>query len=159
MSSANVWLAASEDMMQAYKDYPNSSMDEQSYDIISSAWGIEGSAKLFKAQPIGGKDWSIFGLYTPRNPNLQNIKSSLDYLEATWPNDCAVAGAWYCIMAGPDGKARQAGIAEDGTGTPIWPINFTQLIKFMPDVDGQPATELTDVSLVSGQLPRNFEVA
>jgi hypothetical protein len=49
------------------------------------------------------------------------------------------------------------------TGIPDYPINTTQLLKFMPDVwNGDdpatfsPATVLSDVNLSSGQAPRDF---
>lgn len=42
------------------------------------------------------------------------------------------------------------------TGTPLYPIPVSQLLKFMPDVDGQPATVLADVNLLAGQTPRSL---
>jgi len=41
------------------------------------------------------------------------------------------------------------------TGTPIYPMH-PQILKFMPDVDGLPATVVTDVNLGQGQVHRNF---
>lgn len=42
------------------------------------------------------------------------------------------------------------------TGSPLYPIPKVQLLNFMPDVDGSPATVLTDVNLLAGQSPRDF---
>jgi len=42
------------------------------------------------------------------------------------------------------------------TGTPTYPIPATALLKFMPDVNGNPATELADVNLGQGWPPRRF---
>ena len=41
------------------------------------------------------------------------------------------------------------------TGTPTYPLH-PQLLQFMPDVDGLPATVLADVNLLQGQPPRSF---
>jgi len=40
-------------------------------------------------------------------------------------------------------------------GTPTYPLH-PQLLKFMPDVNELPATELADTNLLMGQPPRNF---
>jgi len=45
------------------------------------------------------------------------------------------------------------------TGTPLYPIPYTQLLEFMPlDENGDPATVVTDRNLLFGQAPRSFFV-
>lgn len=44
------------------------------------------------------------------------------------------------------------------TGTPTYPIPAAQLLNFMPDVNGSPATVLANVNVLFGQSPRSFFV-
>ena len=119
--------------------------------------------QMWKKPVIGGKKRFLYSITVPRN-----AKDAIDYLLEEYPNQIAVAGAWFW-----DG--RQVGTrweTVDGertgntTGTPMYPINQNQLKKFMPDIierdgDGNiiattPATELTDVNLEQGMAPRRF---
>ena len=122
--------------------------------------------RMWKTPTIGGKKRFLFSINLTAS---KKAKAAIDYLLAEYPNQIAVGGAWFF-----DG--RQAGTRwqiADGertgnvTGTPTYPINETQLLKFMPDIierdqDGNvtsttPSLVLTDVNLLQGQNPRRFE--
>lgn len=122
--------------------------------------------RMFKVANIGGDDYRLFSLtFNDLNKNAAlRLQEGLDHLTSNYPNQFAVAGAWFW-----DG--RQVGTqwvdpedhSQGTTGTPLYPINETQLLKFMPDVwngDDPPtysaATQLTDVILTQGQSHRRF---
>jgi len=169
VNQANVWIAVSETVFQQIKDHINDP-DYQGV-LINLVRGlrrqvdIRTTSNMWKRPTIATKEYRLFSLVYGENDDLQAIRDALDTLSAELGNDFSVAGAWWW-----DG--RQAGtqweLDQDGertgntTGTPIYPINATQLVKFMPDVyDEQsdsmiPATELTDVNLVQGQSQRRF---
>jgi hypothetical protein len=115
---------------------------------------------MFKKPTLGGNVHQLFSVnFNDINKDAaQRIQDALIHLENNYPAQFEVVGVWQW-----DG--RQAGtqweLDQDGertgntTGTPTYPLH-AQLIQFMPDVGGIPATELADVNLIQGQSPRRF---
>lgn len=109
--------------------------------------------RLFKNSIIAGKEWSLWSLSFTEN--LAQVKIELDQLLLDRPNHISIAGAWQW-----DGRQFGTQWTDETqtatTGTPTYPIPTAQLLKFMPDVGGSPATVLADVNLLFGQSPRRF---
>lgn len=110
-------------------------------------------------ETLAGKVWTLYSAYIqPTQSSKNSIKNWLD----NHTTDVVVGGAWKM-----DGLQVGTERDEEGsiTGTPLFPIDL-RLIKFMPDdvtydVDGNetgrtPATELKQVNLLAGQVPRKF---
>lgn len=98
---------------------------------------------------IASKKRHLYSISLPSN--TKNAKDSIDYLLAEYPGNVDIMGVWWW-----DGRQLGTSYDEEGkiTGTPTYPVNEAQLLKFMPDVDGLPATVLTDVNLEQDMSPR-----
>ena len=113
--------------------------------------------RMWKTPTIGGKKRYLFSLNLTAG---KKAKEAIDYLLAEYPNQVTVGGAWHWDgrQAGTQWELDASGNKTGNTtGTPTYPINETQLLKFMPDVEGVPATVLTDVNLLQGSQPRRFQ--
>ena len=135
----------------------------------------------FRKPTIAGKSWRMFSL----NFEASNkAKEALDWIAENRAGHFYIMGAWWYdgrqvgtqFVYDEEGIQQFDEVIEDEivisstpqtTGTPTYPINSAQLLKFMPlsrhygGVNGEivtttPATELTDVNLVMGQKPRLF---
>ena len=133
--------------------------------------------RMWKKPTIGGKKRFLYSITVPRN-----AKDAIDYLLEEYPNQIAVAGAWFWdgrqvgtqFVLDEDGS-KTYNLDENGepidqpitTGTSTYPIGRNALLKFMPDIierdsegaiiSTNPATELTDVNLEQGMQPRIFD--
>jgi hypothetical protein len=158
----NVWIVISDEVLELIKDRIN----DPDYDgtlinlvrFLRRQADFKTTSKKWKRPTIGGKERILFSVNYGQDDDLQEIRDAIDELSEKLGTDFGVAGAWWW-------DSRQVGTQwdeEDGepTGDPLYPINATQLLKFMPDVwDGPvlvPATELADVNLIQGQKPRRF---
>ena len=101
--------------------------------------------RYFKTWSAAGRTYSLWSIYSSRPDDLQMVKADLDMLAATYDKDFAVVGAWRYHDGNPVG----------GVDDP-WYTQPPELIHFMPDVDGQPATELTDCMSGVNQAARVF---
>ena len=129
------------------------------------------TSRMWKTPTLGGKTWHLFSLtFDLSGTNKNKLKDALDWLAANRGNLFQIVGAWHW-------SGRQVGtqweLDQDGnrtgntTGTPTYPINTSQLLKFMPDIieydnDGNvtsitAATAVTDVNLEQGQFFRRFQ--
>ena len=113
--------------------------------------------KLFRVDRQGARDWTVWSLYFDEPVTvLQKIQVELDNLATNYPTQFRIAGAWHW-----DG--RQVGTQwnvdrTDVIGTPTYPVP-ARLIEAMPDLDsiGTRPTQLTDINLLMGQVPRRFQ--
>lgn len=116
--------------------------------------------KLFRTPTIQGTVWHLYSVsFDLDREGVAAASDAITYLETEYPSHFAVAGAWHW-----DGRQVGTQWVDDvggaTTGTPTYPLNTTQLLKFMPLVvtEGgleEPST-LTDVNLIQGQSPRRF---
>lgn len=169
--SANVWIVITDTVHEQIKDR----IGDPDYDgqLINAVRMIRrqadtiGSSRAFKRPTIAGKERRLFSVNFDQGEDGAAIQDAIDLLDTELGTDFSVAGAWWW-----DG--RQVGTqwvdptdqSLGTTGTPLYPINETQLVKFMPDVvvdatdpDNPvygPATQLTDVNVTAGQAERRF---
>jgi hypothetical protein len=158
----NIWIVLTE----TAKDTLRPLLDDPTYDgphltavkIFRRMIDIATVERMFKSPTLGGTKYFLYSVTFNDigGGGAQKLQDALEYLEANYPAQFEVVGAWLW-----DG--RQVGTqwvdpedhSQGTTGTPLYPIH-PQLIQFMPDVGGAPATELADVNLVQGQSPRQF---
>ena len=168
--NANVWIG----LKQSAVDILRPLLDDSEYDgphltavkIFRRMTDIATVENLFKKPTLGGDVYQLFSVNFNQieGDTAQKIQDAFDYLETNYLNQFAVVGAWWW-----DGRqigtqwVDEADHSQGTTGTPLYPINATQLVKFMPDVwngDDPPtysaATVLTDVNLIQGQSQRRF---
>ena len=133
--------------------------------------------QMWKTPTIATKKRYLFSITLP-----SKAKDAIDYLLEEYPNQIAVAGAWFWdgrqvgtqFVLDEDGS-KTYNLDENGepidqpltTGTSTYPIGRNALLKFMPDIierdsegaiiSTNPATELTDVNLEQGMQPRIFD--
>ena len=156
--NVNVWIGIRKTALDVLRPL----MDDPEYDgehiiavkIFRHMIKYRTSANHFKTARFSGKDWKMYSLtFNSREVNLNRVKEAIDYLVANYGTQVKIAGAWKW-------NGLQSGTnLVDGeiVGTPIYPVLATaQLLKFMPDVDGVPATVLAQVTLVQGQAHRIF---
>lgn len=126
--------------------------------------------KLFKTSTAGGKVWTLWSVNFTES--LPKVKIELDQLLADRPNHVAILGAWRHNGSQHGMEPVYSTRTVDGIeetyvsgygGTATYPVNQTQLLKFMPDVwngDEPPtytaATQITDVNIMAGQALRDF---
>ncbi len=177
----NLFLAFSQQAVDEYKlviqhiqdgtlDEYTGPMTQEVFSIIKRAHGLETQGRIFKPFEAGnGKTYRLISLFTDEDSNIDKIREKLAYLEQEWPQHFDLCGVWQW-------NGLQCGqyYDENGdiAGTPDEPLDHNKLLKFMPDVmtdpgdpeadpavppTYEPATELTDVHLMLGQSPRNFD--
>jgi len=169
--NAELWLV----ITQQARDTLRPLLDDEEYDgqhltavkIFRRIAERTGWERLFKTPTIQGKTWYIYSvIFNEMEQGVQQkARDAIDYLLAEYPNNIAVAGAWWW-----DG--RQIGTqwvdendhSQGTTGTPLYPVH-PRLIDFMPDVwDNSdpdnpvqvPAADLAQVRVMQGQLDRRF---
>ena len=126
--------------------------------------------RMWKNPMIGSKKRFLFSINLTAS---KKAKAAIDYLLAEYPNQVSVGGAWffdsrqvgtqfvYTVDGSQvfdellDGDGNVISSIPQVRGTPTYPVP-PQLLQFMPDVEGIPATVLTDVNLLQGQKPRRF---
>lgn len=147
-------------LSQDTKDFFNAIYDEGTLDRLFLGWNN------------GSKDFKLLSFYANKPENVSQVRSDLDNMIATYPNDFSVLGAWHCA----DG--RQIGTDWDSEeppqiiGSPIYPVPAYTL-NFMPDIIDNPGdpggeppvpptfkrpTQLSDINVLFGQVPRIFPV-
>jgi hypothetical protein len=166
---ANVWVVVADEVFEQIKD----KIGDPEYDgilinlvrFLRRQADFKITSKLWKRPTIAGKVRILFSANYGQDDDLVTIKDALDTLSAELGSDFGVAGAWWwdSRQAGTQWEIVDGEPTGNTTGTPMYPINAVQLLKFMPDVwdDSDPpvlipATELTDVNLIQGQKPRRF---
>lgn len=142
-----------ENLAQDTKDFFNAIYDEGALDTLFLTWNN------------GSKDFKMLSFYANKPENVAQVRSDIDAMVASYPNDFSVLGAWHCS----DG--RQLGIDDQGAGTPTYDTPAFA-INFMPDVvvdpgdpRGEPPvpptterpTQLSDINVLFGQAPRVFK--
>ena len=170
MSYMEVWIVMRDDAItelkadvQAYRadsytgDYPKMIQ----FFSESVAQGV--MERVSRMESAAGRDFRLFSFYTNKRQDIAEIRADIEAYDAAEPaNKFGIAGAWHS-----DGRQLGADYTEEGViaSAPLYPIDDVQLLKFMPDVsDGgdppvfSPATELTDIHLMAGQTPRDFQV-
>ena len=162
MAFVNIWFGMRKTAAEVVKARLNwdegeytSPVTDREYRLFKLMADQENVERLFKVASISGNDWILWsiGFDEPANV-LQKVQDEIDALLLKYPTQVSIAGAWFW-----DG--RQVGTQwnedqTDITGAPTYTIPTTQLLKFMPDVEGLPATVLADVNLSLGQSPRRF---
>ena len=111
----------------------------------------------FKRWQAAGRTYKMWSLNANKPEGYQQIRDDFDMLNLAYNKDFDIVGAWRFDDGRPVGMqwVDPEDHSQGLTGTPWYPTP-AQVINFMPDVDGQPATELTDVHLLYGQAPRVF---
>lgn len=127
---------------------------------VAGAWVIEfdkpfsrqiGTQYLVESVEQFGNDPQFNQPDVP-NPDLQPDPDLPDYD----PNETIPDPTWVAPDPWPQISFGFADEITGTTGAPTYPINKTQLLKFMPDVGGFPATELSDLNLGMGWPFRDF---
>lgn len=164
MPSHNVWVS----MSQAFKNelwpfvrqgtpavtFPDINLiSQQTVDFFNQIYDEGAVERLFKEWNAAGRTYKLWSFYADKPADMNTVRTDLNMLIGSYPNDFAVMGAWNYSTG-----------AE--VGNPIWYPLPSQTINFMPDIivddtdpDNPvygPATELTDVNLLFGQAPRSF---
>lgn len=124
------------------------------YVYIAGEDAVDTGFKRWNAAGRVYKNWSVNAV---KPEGYQQIRDDFDSWHAAYDKDFGITGAWRFDDGRPVGMQWvDPGDHSQGlTGTPWYPTP-AQTINFMPDVNGQPATELTDVHLLYGQAPRIF---
>jgi hypothetical protein len=155
MSQFNLWLGMSQAFQQELVPLINvgtpavlfpglNNMDEVTLALFRTTHDAENVARLFKLWPgPGAKNFRVWSFYFAKPLEGPQIRADIDAMAATYPTDFLPMGAW-----------RTDTGAE--VGDPVWWPVPAQVVNFMPDIDGTPATEPTDVNLLFGQVPRDF---
>jgi len=172
MSHHNVWIVLTENAKNILRPL----LDDPDYNgqhltavkIFRKMIDYGTVEKMFKTPTVQGFVWYLFSITFNDidGQAAQRVQDAFDHLEANYPNQFEVVGAWQWDgrQIGTQWELDTGGEPTGNTiGTPTYPINQTQLLKFMPDVwNGDepptysPATELTDVNLIQGQTFRRF---
>ncbi len=169
--NVNVWIVVTDNVWKTIKERIND--DDYDGELVNAVRAIRmqadpiGSSRSFRKPTLANKKRKLISINFPKGSRSTIIKEALALLDTELGNKFQVAGAWWW-----DG--RQVGTkwvndedhSEGVKGSPLYPTNPTQLVKFMPDVvvdnsDPEnpvygPATELTDVNLTQGQAKRQF---
>lgn len=95
---------------------------------------------LYRHYIVGQRDYRVWSFYIQQPDDTAQVRSDLDAMNAQYPQDFLIMGAWEF---------------DTGTALQAYP-SPPSLINFMPLVNGQEPTELTDVNLLAGQAPREF---
>jgi len=179
--NANVWIVISDTLWQTIKDILTddeySGVEEDLLNFLRKQVDWKTTFRMFKTPTIAAEVRYLFNLsFNGAHDDLASIKDAIDELSAIYGIDFSVAGSWWWDgrQGGTQWELDTSGNPTgETTGTPMYPINATQLLKFMPDVplldtsgnpeldtSGNPilipATELADVNLIQGQRPRRF---
>lgn len=145
----NVWIEIRDNFAWPAENIEDDTeLQAKNREALSRAADYEVVANLFKKRTQGPRSWSIYS-FVYQADTKQEIEQAVERLASENPGMTSAKGAWHF----EDG--RQFGIELDGSGVPLYPISGS-LINYMPDVDGAPAIELTDVNLLFGQAPRVF---
>ena len=131
-------------------------IDQVTVEFFNNIHDASAVERLFKSWDAAGRTYKVWSMYADKPAETTTIRTDLDMLNTSYPQDFAVVGAWSCA----DG--HEAGAQGAGVWYPIPP----QYINFMPDIivdntDPEnpvygPATDPTDVNLLFGQAPRDF---
>lgn len=113
----------------------------------------------FKKWNAAGRVYRVWSCYINKGGSLTQVRQDVDILLAAYPNDFDITGAWRYDTG--------AEVGTIGGGVALYPI-APQVVNFMPDVTTDPgdppdvpptfgpATVPTDVNLLAGQAPRDF---
>jgi hypothetical protein len=155
MSQFNLWLGMSQAFQAELVPLINegtpatafpglNQLDEVTLELFRNSHDAENVARLFKLWPgPGAKNYRVWSFYFAKPLQGPLIRADIDEMAADYPGDFLPMGAW-----------RTDTGAE--VGNPVWWPVPAQVVNFMPDIDGLPATEPTDVNLLFGQVPRDF---
>ena len=162
MSHVNVWIV----LTQAAVDTLRPLLDDEDYNgqhltavkIFRKMIDYAAVEKMFKSPTLGGTKYNLFSVTfnDVSGGAAQKVQEAFDHLEANYPNQFEVVGAWKW-------NGQQVMDNTASPAVPLYPLH-PQLVKFMPDVwseatsPGQyvAATVLTDVNLIQGQAHRDF---
>lgn len=107
------------------------------------------TGSMWLSPTFAGKTWTLYSLNFD-NPS-KNLQNALDFLANNRANLFRILGAFRWD------SGLQVGLSYDENGdvqgTPTYPVP-SQLLQFMPDVEGAPATVLAQVNKVQGQSDR-----
>ena len=142
----NVWYSLREDF-----DYES----EKNIEHLRGAHDREVVSSLFKQESFGGFDWTLTSVWYQVDSDAE-VQAQVDALSADNPDQVRVLQSNYAQTGYPLGTQDQ----ETGAFTyepPVYP-QYVDLLAYMPDVGDppQPATELADVNLLLGQVPREL---
>ena len=136
-------------------------IDQATVDFFNNIHDEAAVERLFKSWDAAGRTYRVYSCYAEKPAQTQQIRADLDMLNASYPQDFSVVGAWSCMDGGE--------VGADGAG--VWYPIPPQYINFMPDIMTDPgdpeadppvpptyapATDPTDVNLLAGQAPRSF---
>lgn len=160
----NLWIAMSEQAVDAYKDYPSGPMDEATHTVLSKMHDARVVQAMFPTVNAGGKTYKMFSIYLNSS---EKAKDAIDGLIDNWSSHFFVVGAWW-MDGGQVGTQWTDETRTEVTGEPLYPIHL-QAYKFMRDehtYDGDgnitsttPPTsnaDLRDVNVLTYQSFRRF---
>ena len=120
-------------------------------ETLSRCGDIQVQPGLWKTRTQGPRSWQLYSLLYEVDTGPE-FEQAIERFKSENPGQTDVLGAWFF----DDGM--QYGIdPDDPESRPLYPIP-ARLIDYMPDVEGAPATQVTDVNLYYGQAPRDFTV-
>lgn len=158
VTRTNAWITVEKDRALSWRDWlrweiATASGEEAGEEPILSLWEEKAARRLgdmeyiFKAflQPsILAKTWIMLSVYDVTQGEIESGYTHLG--DAEEGGDFACAGYWEWRRHDDLSSFVDLG----------YPWRPTQLLKFMPDYDGTPATEVSDVNVLFGQPPRVF---
>ena len=112
---------------------------------VNKGLGDPAVRDIFKKPDEGPRSYELWSLYYEIEDGAELLQIRND-LNAEFPGQVRTIGAWWW-----DGSQ----VLNPGGTQPLFPLH-TSVLEYMPDIDGSPATELTDVNLGLGQSPRQF---
>ena len=147
----NAWVEIRNDFTFPAEDpADDTELQAKNRETLSKCGDIAVIPNIFKARVQGPRTWKVYSLLYDVQTG-QEFEQAVELFKSENPGQTDVLGAWHY----EDG--RQYGVELNGSGTPLYPIP-ARVIDYMPDVDGSPATVVTDVNLYYGQAHRDFTV-
>ena len=143
MVIANLWMGFDDRAQSKAKE-----VDEDGNLIhpVNRALGDPSVRDIFKHHnPSGPRTYELWSLYYEVEDGAELLQIRND-LNAEFPGQLRTIGAWWWNGEQVMNPAGQQ---------PLFPLH-TSILEYMPDIDGSPATELTDVNIGLGQSPRQF---
>ena len=124
-------------------------------EFFSNVFDADATSKLFKGYTTGGKTYKVWSVYALKPDDAAQVRSDLDAMAATYAQDFKLLGFWRTSDGVPlgvdyDDSDPPLLVGTAAYPTPAWAVNF------MPDVEGSPAAEITDVILIAGQASKVF---
>ena len=152
-----VWISIREDFAFPADDPElDTELQAKNREALSRATDIDVVPLLFKQETQAGKQWTLY-IFTYDFELPRETEQAVERLASENPGQTRELGGWDWDgkMFGEEWAYDQDGNITGTTGVPLYPL-YGNLLSYMPDVNGVPATEVTDVNILLGQTPRRF---